>query len=67
MDLLDVIESPADFNWLKRETLYTVGLYCYEEKTHEDAYYYFSRLLQDKTGSFETDATCIYLGLMGYC
>ncbi len=37
----------------------------YEEKTHEDAYYYFSRLLPGETGSFETDATCIYLGLNG--
>ncbi len=68
LDLLDVIESPADFNWLKRKTLYTVGVYCYEQEAYEDAYYYFSRLLPGETGSlntFEGDA-CEYLRLMGY-
>ncbi len=68
LDLLYVIESPADFNWLKRRTLYTVGVYCYEQEAYEDAYYYFSRLLQDKTSSSDTFVfdTCVYLSLMGY-
>ncbi len=69
MDLLDVIEPPAAFNWIKREALYLIGEWMDEKHMNMHINYYFSRLLPGETGSLEDTLVfdaCAYLSLMGY-